>query len=590
MIKKNLSNKSNLNKIFTIFLLFIILFSPTINASLEKDETDKTEQNKIKTIIYFFWGEGCPHCHKEKSFLDEMISKYPEIEIKSYNAWGDSDHYKLFSEMASAFGTSASGVPATFIDDKVWIGYADYIGKEIEEKIKNCIEKGCADPIEKIKKESKEEKKDEKEISQEKELCIHVFLDYSCRECDETKEFIDSLKFSNAEIKYHNINEEKEKDLYDSFKEMYGLKTAGYPTVFIGENYFIGLDSLKENFEKTIKECKKKDCPCPTTKIKGITPSLPKSDFKPEQTNTINLPIVGDIDIGRMPLFLMTSLIAFIDGFNPCSLWVLTFLLGIVIYTGSRKKILLIGLTFLLVTASAYGLFMLGLINVFYYVVYLLWIKIAVALIATIFAVVNIKDYFWYKKGLSFTISDKYKPKIFKKIRNLMDPNKSTISMIIATILMALGTVLVELPCTAGFPMIWTNIIAQHNISKTLFLSLFLIYILIYLSLELIIFIGVVLTLRKSKFEEKHGRILKLIGGMIMLSLAFALVFMPELMNSITGSIYIFGIAGILSYLIILIHRKILPKYGIKIGTEKIEKEYKKEETNKEKKNKEEKK
>ena len=550
-----------------IMLFILILFTTTI-MSLASAQSDSSE-----VTIYFFWGDGCPHCAAEKPFLEELQQKYPDIEIKMFETWKNPDNAKLFNEVAKAYGTTAQGVPTTFIGDKFWVGYADYLGNQMEEKVIVCIQNGCESPIN-VNAENLNDEEKNQEINtpikqpQISDLCIHIFIDVRCDECNETQQFIESLQLNNTEIIYHDINNESEKELYEKFKEIYGLISAGYPVVFIGDTYLIGLNSIKNNLEKFIENCENKDCTCPVDNIKGITSSMPKNDFKPESKEVLELPIVGIVDLGKMPLLIMTGLIAFVDGFNPCSLWVLTFLLGIVIYSGSRKKIFLVGLTFLLVTATAYGLFMLGLLNVFTYVGYTFWIKLIVALIAMIFAVVNIKDYFWYKKGISFTISDKHKPKFFKQVRDLMNPNRSTVSMLVATAIMALGIVLVELPCTAGFPMIWTNIISQNNVSGTLFVELFLVYMIIYLLDEIVVFIGVTLTLKASKFEEKHGRILKLIGGMIMLALAFALVFMSELMNSLLGSIYVFGIATITSFLIIFIHRKILPKYGIKIGSE----------------------
>lgn len=415
--------------------------------------------------------------------------------------------------------------------------------------------------------------------------CIHVFLDEECMDCSQIKNYLESLEYENITLFYYDVSIESNKEIYESFKETYGINLAGYPVLFVGDNYLIGQSAIKNNVHKLIEDCKQKDCPCYAQNILGTT-SLPKRDYKPETNQVLNLPFVGDVKIGGMPLFIMTALIAFIDGFNPCSLWVLTFLLGIVIYTGSRKKIFVVGLTFLLVTAAAYGAFMLGLLNVFTYVGYLFWIKLVVGLIALIFAAVNIKDYFWYKKGISFTISDKYKPSLFKKIRNIMDPSKSLLSMIVATIIMALGIVLVELPCTAGFPMIWSNMMAQNEVTGPQFAYLFALYLIIYLLIELIIFISAVISLKASKFEEKHGRILKLVGGIIMLALAITMVFFPDAMNSIEGSLYLFGIAGLASYIIIVLHRKILPRYGIKIGSEfKDKKEIK--ETKKNKKNKE---
>lgn len=559
-----------------LFILALFALTSIFIVSAQSNSSDVT--------VYFFWGDGCPHCAVEKPFLEELESKYSEVEVKMFETWKDSENAQLFREVAKAYDTTPRGVPTTFIGDEYWVGYADYMGDELEAKIQTCIATGCVSPYESSVQEQTgvtasdgmtsmpSQPSEQETTSTQDSTCVHIFVDENCDDCSAIKNYIDSLDEKkdekNIQIVYHNIQNDSELQLYESFKEKYGIKTAGFPIVFIGNNYLIGQDGIRDNLDYAIEECIEDTCPCPAENIQGITPSLPQKDYKGESQEFIKLPFVGEVNVGKMPLVLMTSLIAFVDGFNPCSLWILTFLLGIVIYTGSRKKILLVGGTFLLVTAAAYGLFMLGLVNVFSYIGFSFWIKLVVSLIALLFAIVNIKDYFWYKKGISFTISDKYKPKIFKKVRNIMDPSRSVGSMLVATAIMALGIVLVELPCTAGFPMIWTNILAQNNVAGITFAFLLGIYLLIYLLDELVVFSAATITLRASKFEEKHGRILKLIGGVIMLALAIALVFFPDVMNSISGSLILFGIAIVFSYTIILLHRKILPRFGIRIGSE----------------------
>jgi choline-glycine betaine transporter len=95
-------------------------------------------------------------------------------------------------------------------------------------------------------------------------------------------------------------------------------------------------------------------------------------------------------------------------------------------------------------------------------------------------------------------------------------------------------------------------------------------YILIYLGIELIIFGSVVVTLKTSKFEEKQGRVLKLIGGMIMLALAITLLIDPGIMNNIGNTLLVFGSAFGAAFLILVLHRHILPRYGVTIGTETL--------------------
>jgi hypothetical protein len=332
----------------------------------------------------------------------------------------------------------------------------------------------------------------------------------------------------------------------------------------------MGDKSIVNNLENEIKRCQKNDCPCPLAMINSGTASVPQSDeITAEDPEVLTLPLVGEVNFSSMPIYITTAIIALVDGFNPCSLWLITFLIGIVIYSRSRKKILIVGGTFLLVTGTIYALFMAGLLNVFSYVGYLDWIQFVIALVAGIFALVNIKDYFWYKKGLSFTISDKYKPKIFKNMRGIMKADKSLWQMIVGTVILALGVVLVELPCTAGFPVVWTNILAQEGITGGVFYSLLGLYMLIYLLDEIVVLLIAAWTMKASRFEEKHGRILKLIGGMVMLALALVMLIDPKLMSDISGSIIVFVSAIAVSFLIIYLHRYILPKFGIRIGSEK---------------------
>ncbi len=406
-------------------------------------------------------------------------------------------------------------------------------------------------------------------------VCLHLFYKDDCPQCLDISNYLNELENElDVVINKYSVNDNENEEIYKSFKEKYGLISAGYPIIFIGENYLVGDNSIYNNLEEQIIYCQENICPCPLLSIKAQTASMPKSrEITPEDPSIVNLPIIGEINFSATPIYVTTGIIAFIDGFNPCSLWLITFLLGIVIYTRSKRKVFIIGATFLLVTGGAYALFMAGLLNVFTYVAYLNWIQIIVALMAFIFAIVNIKDYFWYKKGISFTIPDKYTPKLFKNMRGLMKKDKSTWQMIVGTTILALGVVLVELPCTAGFPLIWTNILAQSQIQGMEFFALLMLYIGIYLLIEVIILLTAIFTLKSSRFEEKHGRILKLIGGLIMFALGLVMLIDPNLMHNIGSTILIFLSAIILGIIIILIHRKLLPKFGIVIGSEKEIKE-----------------
>jgi len=141
--------------------------------------------------------------------------------------------------------------------------------------------------------------------------------------------------------------------------------------------------------------------------------------------------------------------------------------------------------------------------------------------------------------------------------------------VISATVVLAAGVSLVEFSCTAGFPVLWTNMVSSQNVATGEFILLLLLYMLIYQIDELVIFFVAVFTLKASRLEEKHGRILKLIGGTLMLTLAGVMIFNPNLLNDLNSALIIFLVAFALTGLILLVHRRILPAFGIWIGSEK---------------------
>jgi cytochrome c biogenesis protein CcdA len=421
-------------------------------------------------------------------------------------------------------------------------------------------------------------------IAQEEpiELPVYYFWGDGCPVCSEQKPFMDELVQKYPQVKFYSLEVwyvQENQDLFFAIAEKHGFEPRGVPTTFIGDQVWVGFrDHMKAEMEAAVVNCIANGCPDYGRGIVHFEPEravlsppdqiVPEGEPSPGRSNVIDIPFFGTINLDQHSLFFSTAIISFVDGFNPCSLWVLSILLALVIHTGSRKKIFLVGFTFLLVTTAVYGLFIAGLFSVFTFVSYIGWIQVVVALLALSFALVNIKDYFWFKSGVSFTISDKHKPRIYKGLRGIMESGKSTWALIGATVAMALGIALVELPCTAGFPVLWTNIVSAQNPGVGTFLLLLGLYMLIYLLDELVIFFSAVFTLKASKFEEKHGRVLKLVGGMVMLALALVLLIDHEIMNSISDSLMIFAGAFAATFVILILHRKVLPRLGINIGSE----------------------
>ncbi len=101
----------------------------------------------------------------------------------------------------------------------------------------------------------------------------------------------------------------------------------------------------------------------------------------------------------------------------------------------------------------------------------------------------------------------------------------------------------VELPCTAGFPVVWSSLLAESGVEGSTFAGLLAVYLLVYLAIEIAILAVAIATLSIGRMQETHGRTLKLIGGMVMLALGGVMLVAPELMESLTGSLAVIGLA-----------------------------------------------
>lgn len=402
--------------------------------------------------------------------------------------------------------------------------------------------------------------------AEEQGLTMYVFMSETCPVCQAQKPFLDrlgqeyeSLDIVQMEIMTTNVHH----DLLRAMAAAHEVRPGSVPMIFIGGEVWVG-DSrpIRDELRAQVERCLAGSCPDP----RALSEAVERDPRPGGEAAVINLPLLGAIDLSVQPLIFSTIMIAFVDGFNPCSIWVLTILLALVLHSGSRARVMLVGLTFLFTTAMIYGLFIAGVFSILAFAAYLPWVYWIVALFALSFGVINVKDYFWFKRGFSFTIDDKHKPGIFKGFRELMSNGRSPLALMGATILMASGIALIELPCTAGFPVIWSGLVTAHEVSWLEFAALLSVYLFVYLLIELVIFGIAVVKLRIDRFQEHHGRILKLVGGVIMIALALVLIAAPELMSNVGSAMGIFLLAFALTGLIVVLHRRVLPRLGIRIG------------------------
>ena len=261
----------------------------------------------------------------------------------------------------------------------------------------------------------------------------------------------------------------------------------------------------------------------------------------------VKLPIFGKLDLRTLSLPLFTLVLAGVDSFNPCAFFVLLFLLSLLVHARSRKHMLLIGGIFVFVSGLVYFLFMAAWLNLFMVAGELAWVTTLAGLVAILIALINIKDFFWLHRGISLSIPEQAKPRIYQRIRSLLYTGRLP-ALTLGTVALALAANSYELLCTAGFPMVYTRVLTANDLAPSAYYGYLLLYNVIYIIPLLLIVSVFSLTLGAHKLSERGGRLLKLLAGLMMLEMGLVLIIAPALLNKTGAALLLLCVSLLLTW------------------------------------------
>lgn len=313
-----------------------------------------------------------------------------------------------------------------------------------------------------------------------------------------------------------------------------GFDPVGVPVTVIGEQVWIGFD------DATAAQIE-----AAALRAVGNAPGTDAGQDSPARTVTV--PLLGEVALGDTGLLAATLAIGFVDGVNPCSLWVLSLLLAMVLNRGSRGRVVLVGSVFLVVTAGMYGLYMVGMYSAASYFSSMVWLRVVVAAVAGVFGVLQIKDGLGVAGGPSLSISAERRPGLYARMRAVASPDRALAATITGTVVLAVAVSLLETPCTAGLPLLWTTMLAEQGVEPLQAVLLFAVYLAVFLLDELLVFGAAIITLRATRLQERHGRALKLVAGSVLVCLAVAMLAAPTALTTLVGTVVVFGAALVLA-------------------------------------------
>lgn len=419
--------------------------------------------------------------------------------------------------------------------------------------------------------------------SNENVVDVYLFWSSGCPHCAKERYFLSKLEQREKNIVVHEYeigSNPANAELLIRTGQALNADVRGVPFAVVGQRAFIGFlneETTGKEIERAIRACEASYChdvvgailgnpprPKPTpgpvepptsagtnseeadTEQNQLLPNAPPIDA--EQTDeletktngylkqsvkehpipeTIYVPLFGAVKIKNFSLPAITIVFGAIDGFNPCAMWVLLFLISLLIGMENRRRMWALGTIFIVSSAIVYFLFMAAWLNALLFFGLLFWVRAGIATLAIAAGGYHIRSYIFKPGSGCEIVSDDKRQRMFSRIREIVGRKAFWFAML-GIIGLAFAVNLIELLCSAGLPVVYTQILTMTNLQTWQYYAYLLLYITIFMLDDLFVFIIAMKTLQMVGITTKYTRITRLIGGIVMITIGILLFMKPE--------------------------------------------------------------
>ncbi|NWF74377.1 MAG: NrdH-redoxin [Nitrospirae bacterium] len=343
---------------------------------------------------------------------------------------------------------------------------------------------------------------------------LEVFVRAGCPHCEAAKEFLKELQLERPSLRItiRDVSEDAPaRQRLVMLSAERGITNIGVPTFLIGAELIVGFLSTDTT----------------GVEIRARLDQQAQGAAAQPPVEAIRTKWFGELHVRDLGLPLFTIVIGLLDGFNPCAMWVLLFLLSLLVNLQDRRKMALVAGTFVLVSGLVYFAFMAAWLNMFLLIGLSRPVQVGLGGIALFAGAVNVKDFFVLRRGISLSIPESAKPGLYARVRGILQAEHLAGAMAGVVILAGLVN-LIELLCTAGFPALYTQILTMQQMPSWEYYSYLGLYNLAYIFDDSLMVTIAVVTLSRRKLQERAGRWLKLVSGIVMAGLGGLLLTKPD--------------------------------------------------------------
>ena len=235
---------------------------------------------------------------------------------------------------------------------------------------------------------------------------IEVFVRAGCPHCETAKAFLNELQQERPAVRivlYDIAEDSTARQRRATLAAERGIANIGVPTFLIGAELIVGFLSAETTGSEIYARLDQR--------APGAEP--------PAAVASIQTKWFGELRVRNLGLPLVTIVSGLVDGLNPCSMWVLLFMLSLLAGLANRPKVLLMAGTFVAVEGIAYFAFMAAWLNLFLLSGLSRITELILGRIAGLAGAINIKDFWAFQRGISLSIPDAAKPGLYARMRRI---------------------------------------------------------------------------------------------------------------------------------------------------------------------------
>lgn len=360
-----------------------------------------------------------------------------------------------------------------------------------------------------------------------RKLPLYLFWGDGCAHCEDEKQFLEKIKVDYPQIEILSFevwhNKKNYQTLLEVSRRISGHQSSSVPFTVIGNEYMLGYkDDATSGAE--IRQLLDLYIAQSSNSQPNEMPMQPKA--------TIKYPLLGILNLKTLSLPILTAALGTLDGFNPCSMWALVVLITLLINSGSKKKMWLVGWVFILTSAFSYFIYMTAWFALFSSLGAIRAVQTAISILAITLGAYFLYDWFKKRKQSALVCAvapDKTKATIIRRLKNALTKN-SVWLMIAGVILVTWSVNAIEFMCSAGIPTIYTGILAQNNLPTAGYYAYLGLYDFFYMLDDMVVLLIAAFTWKIFTASGKYTQYSRLLGGILILILGIIMLVSPRIL------------------------------------------------------------